>query len=133
MKKLLKIVVVALIVIMTCFAFSACGNSAVGTYKISELTIGGHTYKVGEDMGGGVILTEDYEVIILKDGNVVTLSSNHGGETETQDGTWKQDGNKLTLTLSGEEPMTMECKIFDNKQIQYSDSKAAIFAIFIKK
>lgn len=103
MKKKITISIISLMaVLVLAFSMAACSTSFVGTYKIESMTYESAgmqmTIKVGQDMGGGVALTEDYMVIEVRDDNTFTLTA----AGESMEGTWTSEGKTLKLDLEGE-------------------------------
>ena len=112
MKRFISLAVIALMLVAL---FAGCGNSSpVGKYVIK--TIDGQSpedaYKaVLEEYGEGASIDELLEVAGIssldemvtfefkEDG---TMTSTLAMEEETLEGTWTQDGDKLTITMDGE-------------------------------
>ena len=89
-------VVAVLLIAMSCALLVACGG-VEGTYKFSEMTYGGQTYKVGDKMGE-VELTEDSFVFTLEEGGVLKVSE----MGETVEGTWEKTDDGYALTINGD-------------------------------
>ena len=123
-KKLLSLLVAVCLIVPCMFMLTACGktNTAAGTYSISAISMGDITWTAAQyaEKKDAVDLTEDEEdfkmyaqfmfesetTFELKDDNTFSTTSTLLGETETQTGTWTQDGNKVTLTFDLEEGET---------------------------
>ena len=123
-KKLLSLLVAVCLIIPCMFMLTACGktNTAAGTYSISAISMGDITWTAAQyaEKKDAVDLTEDEEdfkmyaqfmfesetTFELKDDNTFSTTSTFMGESETQTGTWTQDGNKVTLTFDLEEGET---------------------------
>ena len=85
MKKIVKVLSAAVLVVMLGVTLVACGG-VKGTYEC-EITV----------MGSTVTTTLE-----LKDGDKCVMSANAGGISSEKEGTYKVDGDKITLTISGE-------------------------------
>ena len=123
-KKLLSLLVAVCLIVPCMFMLTACGktNTAAGTYSISAISMGDITWTAAQyaEKKDAVDLTEPEEdfkmyaqymfesetTFELKDDNTFSTTSTLLGETETQTGTWTQDGNKVTLTFDLEEGET---------------------------
>ncbi len=96
MKKILTLLLVAVLAI-SALAFTACGkDSVVGTYKFYSFTIDGKEYKVGDKLYETVEFTEDYMTLELKDDNTCYMAQKSlaDGTKEEKNGTWEEkDGN----------------------------------------
>ena len=96
MKKFKTVLAALLMVVLGTCMLVACGGSKVGTYKFSSVEIDGKTYKVGDEVEG-LELTEDFYKIELKEDGKCTVTS----MGMPVDGTWKEDGKKVTITIMG--------------------------------
>ena len=123
-KKLLSLLVAVCLIVPCMFMLTACckTNTAAGTYSISAISMGDITWTAAQyaEKKDAVDLTEEEEdfkmyaqymfesetTFELKDDNTFSTTSTLLGETETQTGTWTQDGNKVTLTFDLEEGET---------------------------
>lgn len=71
----------------------------------------------------------------LQDGGKAKMSSkmpNLGGgeaKSETKEGTWKQDGNKITISAQGEKDMTCD---LDGNKLSCTDGKSPSAMVFKK-
>ena len=82
MKKIVKVLSAAVLVVMLGVTLVACGG-VKGTYEC-EITV----------MGSTVTTTLE-----LKDGDKCVMSANAGGISSEKEGTYKVDGDKITLTV----------------------------------
>ena len=75
---------------------------------ITVTTMGANlTIEVGESLPGVGELTEDFMVVELKGGKKAVVTSSIGGETNTQEGTWKKGEEKGTIVITiDDEEMT---------------------------
>lgn len=116
-----RIVSIALVVLMVAALFVGCSSNSVdGVYRIK--TVNGKELKtyLTEELGG----TEDQIEALLKMAGIdsledyMTITLNQDGTVkaammgEESEGTWKLDGEKLTLTVDGE---ATECTYKDGK------------------
>ena len=110
-----RIVALALVLVLVAAAFASCGGSAnaEGTYVVKS--IGGQTLEeaVKAQMGGlgdsvdldaylkmmGIESLDDYMTLELKADGTATISI---VMQDAQEGTWKQDGNNVTITIDDE-------------------------------
>ena len=103
MKKFKTLLLTSLtaIVLCFCFLFAGCGGTA-GTYKFDSMSYAGQTFEVGDqgmDPNGTVIeITEDYFVVTLNEDGTATVSEM--GAPEMQ-GTWKEEGDNVIITMMG--------------------------------
>ena len=122
-----RIIALAMAVLLVAALFTGCSGSSAspaGTYKLD--TINGMTIKeyfedvlkqVAELFGGsveelGLTLDDigvdldsiDFSIELKADGTLESKSNldSEDGELEVLSGTWKQDGEKITLTIDGE-------------------------------
>ncbi|MBE7091202.1 MAG: hypothetical protein E7363_04735 [Clostridiales bacterium] len=106
MKKTL-VALLAIVSVFCTFCLTACGGSKeasiAGTYKFFSMT---ETYNgetettnVGDEIYPGIIITEDFMVVELKeDGTFIAMME--GEESGT--GTWVKSGNNVVVTPTGE-------------------------------
>ena len=111
MKKLTKATTLVLVLCLV-LSLAACGggsssggraSSMEGKYVISAMMIGDEDYlemmrELAEMMGEEELNLEDFMYFEFSGTDAVTLGSD--GDTET--GTYKLDGNTLTITVDGE-------------------------------
>lgn len=87
----------------------ACGgdSSAAGTYHLTEMNVNGVSVDLKELSGqSGVEIKID--LVLEEDGNF-SLDMGALGVSQSMSGTWKADGNTLTLTSDGEDvPATLD-------------------------
>lgn len=103
-----RVISIALVILLVASLFVGCsGNGVTGTYRLK--TING--MDVGEffntfiaAFGGENVdfKAEDLMVMTLKDDGKVEVSSHLDDEAETLEGTWKQEGDKVIITLQDE-------------------------------
>ena len=120
MKKLAKILSILMLVIVSAFALTACGggdgegsgDGVTGTYKLKSITYEGVTLNIGDEAPwGDDVLTADSVVMELKADGVLVSSSAVAGQTQSQSGTWTQDGNTINGTIEGQTvTMTLDGK-----------------------
>lgn len=115
MKKKLMWLMALAVMVVSVFAFVACGSSKAGTYKFysmkgEELGMS-IELKAGEKFMGFITLDEDFITVELKEDGTVTMSTAMLGEAEIETGTWKEneeDSSKIDITIAGETE-TWEC------------------------
>ena len=114
-----RIVSLTLAVLLIAALFAGCGSSSVeGTYKLRKIndkpvkdfvadlasTTGQSEKEVLEAWEvNSVEELENVMTITLKSDNTFELKSTMDGEEENGTGTWKQEGEKVILTVDGEE------------------------------
>lgn len=114
-----RIVSLTLAVLLIAALFAGCGSSGVeGTYKLRKIndkpvkdfvadlasTTGQSEKEVLEAWEvNSVEELENVMTITLKSDNTFELKSTMDGEEENGTGTWKQEGEKVILTVDGEE------------------------------
>ena len=108
MKKIRAIILSMLMVVMCLFALAGCNTGKYKFESITVTTMGANlTVEVGESLPGIGELTEDFMVIELKGGKKAIVTSSIGGETNTQEGTWKKGEEKGTIVITiDDEEMT---------------------------
>lgn len=113
--KMQKRVLTFLMALMMVLGLAACGGgsgkSAAGIYKVTKMSSDGiemTTEEISELFGTEVKMTLE-----LKDDNSFVLDLGIMGDGETGSGTWKLDGDSLTLSADGEDITTT----FDGKTI----------------
>lgn len=115
MKKLLAVLLAA-IACVACMALVGCGG-AEGTYKFESMTMtyGDETVtiKAGDEFQG-MTFEKDMMIIELKKGGKCIMTSSMYGEAETEEGTWKKDGDTITITSNN---MTQNIQLKDGKLI----------------
>ncbi len=107
MKKIVKVLSAMALVIALGVTLVACGG-VTGTYEC-EITV----------MGSSVTTTLE-----LKDGDEFVMTANMGGVSSEQKGTYKVDGEKITLTVDGE---TLEGTITNNEIVITQDGVKMTF------
>lgn len=105
MKKFTKIMSLVLATLMVAVLFVGCGggaggNSIVGKWEIKE-----------EAEGMSVSMVFEFKA----NGDLVVSSEMNGSELASQKGTYKVDGDQITVTLEGEDPETSTFSIDGNK------------------
>lgn len=109
MKRTLKSFAAILMVLTLCLGLmTACGNSPVGKWKLSEATAAGVTVDVTELFG-------EMTVELKSDGTAIMTAMG-----ETENGTWKQEGSKIIVEGS-------EMKFEDGKLIMEDDGSRLVF------
>lgn len=110
MKRTLKSFAAILMVLTLCLGLmTACGsNSPVGKWKLSEATAAGVTVDVTELFG-------EMTIELKSDGTAIMTAMG-----ETENGTWKQEGSKITIEGS-------EVKLEDGKLIMESEGAKMVF------
>ena len=130
-KRILSFIIAVCLFIPCMFLMTACGGDSVpGTYKATEITYGDETLtkadleeKINsEDLGTEQFIYEMFLEMMnansfeLKKDNTVVMTSVFDGETETQTGTWAQDGDKVTISYSEDgEDISVEFTFKDGK------------------
>lgn len=85
-----RITALALVLLMAMVCLTGCGNDIVGKWSLT----GGAAFD--ELMGMGTV-----EFEFKKDG-AMAMTVSALGMSETQEGTWKADGDKLVMTTDGD-------------------------------
>ena len=105
-----RIVSLTLVVLMIAALFVGCGSDSVpGTYKLKKINDKGVKEffdDLGMDLstlGVDASKLEDMMTMTLKDDGTVEIADNMDGSGETVTGTWKQDGDKVTISAGGED------------------------------
>lgn len=123
-KKFLSLLVAVCMFIPCLFMLTACGNKLEGTYTLHSVTIGETTWTKAdyEEKKESTDLSEEEQDMLfafgmnisieIKDDGTCSYSMTFGEETETMDGTWTQDGDKVTITFDG-----------DPQEFTYKDGK----------
>ena len=120
MKKLLTIMVVALLAVCY-FGLVACGGGVEGTYKFKSMTYEGQTYNIGDVAPwGDDVLTADSNTFELKKDGTAVATSNVAGQVETQNGTWTQDGNTITVSITVEDQTQTVTMTLDGNVLTYN-------------
>ena len=113
-----RIVSLTLVVLMVAALFVGCGSSDSldGTYKLKAIDgknvkeyftaiaeKGGKTLQTVLDfMGIDENTLDNLMTLVLKSDGTFSLNSKMDAEEKSYDGTWTQDGDKLTLTMDNE-------------------------------
>lgn len=106
MKKFTKIIALVLVSAMLALLFVGCGsgsgssNSIVGKWEIKE-----------EAEGMSVSMVFEFKA----NGDLAMTSEMNGSELASQKGTYKVDGDQITVTLEGEDPETSTFSISGDK------------------
>lgn len=109
MKKLLAL----LLAVMMVFTLVGCSKSVAGTYKMTKAEMGGTELPMDA--------APEMTITLNKDGTVV-LSS----EGESENGTWTQNGD--TLTLSSDEGEDMDLTVDGNNLIMEQSGVTVTFS-----
>lgn len=108
------------LILMLAVSLAACGGGSkyAGTYKLESIETAGISMNVdeflaqmapGEDVDFSITLT-------IKDGGTCKLDANAMGESQSSEGTWKENGSDtLDLTIEG-----------DTQQATYKDGKISM-------
>lgn len=118
MKKLLAIVLSVVLVL----SLTACGKSYTGKYALTAVKSEGMEIKKGDSTWDIAFSEKDKQPYLeLKDDDKFTLLFD-----ESQDGTYKVDGDKITLKADGE---SIEGKIKDDKITIEIEGSEAVFEL----
>lgn len=105
-----RIVSLTLVVLMIAALFVGCGSDSVpGTYKLKKINDKGVKEffdDLGMDLstlGVDASKLEDMMTMTLKDDGTAEIADNMDGDGKTVTGTWKQDGDKVTISADGED------------------------------
>lgn len=105
MKKIIVTVAAIISVLVLGVMLAGCSSNAAGTYKFQSMKYseGGMemNYEVGKEIMG-VSISEDFMVLELKDDGTFSMTTKMSG-TETETGTWTQEGKTVKLKVSGVE------------------------------
>lgn len=105
-----RIVSLTLVVLMIAALFVGCGSDSVpGTYKLKKINDKGVKEffdDLGMDLstlGVDASKLEDMMTMTLKDDGTAEIADNMEGDGKTVTGTWKQDGDKVTISADGKD------------------------------
>lgn len=105
-----RIVSLTLVVLMIAALFVGCGSDSVpGTYKLKKINDKGVKEffdDLGMDLstlGVDASKLEDMMTMTLKDDGTAEIADNMDGDGKTVTGTWKQDGDKVTISADGQD------------------------------
>lgn len=114
MKKFTKIIALVLVSAMLALLFVGCGsgssNSIVGKWEIKE-----------EAEGISASMVFEFKA----NGDLAMTSEMNGSEIMSQEGTYKVEGDQITVTLEGEDPETSTFSISGDK-LTISDGSSDI-------
>ena len=126
-KKILSLLVAICMFIPCLFMLTACGNDLVGSYTVYSATMGettltkadydakagaGTLNEVEEELGEILASSQTLE---LKKDNTFVMTAVYGDETITTNGTWTEDGDKVTLNVTAEEDDEAEAVVLTVK------------------
>ena len=119
MKKFLTIVIAVLLAV-SCMALVACNkdgdgdgeNSILGVYTLTSMVYDGEEQELPEGASSTVELKAD---------GVVVLSETYGGETDSETGSWTQDGDNITITMGEGENAYSVTLVYSNNTLTYSE------------
>ena len=134
-----RIVAIALVVFMALAVLASCGGGSSnpeGKYAVK--TVNGKTVEemikseLGDMAAGmdindllklaGIDSLDDYMNLEIKAGGTAVINMADAG---SQEGTWKQDGNKITITIGGE---PVEFTLSGNELKAAMDGQELVFA-----
>lgn len=104
MKKLLSLSLV-LVISLTCFVFASCDlfdkedkkdDDITGTYEMTDIS--GTVQYQGQTIPLSTSLYEYYRITLEEDGNVIIEAKGSNGVDLKEEGTWKLDGEVLSVT-----------------------------------
>lgn len=104
MKKLLSLSLV-LVISLTCFVFASCdlfdkedkkADDITGTYEMTDIS--GTVQYQGQTIPLSTSLYEYYRITLEEDGNVIIEAKGSNGVDLKEEGTWKLDGEVLSVT-----------------------------------
>jgi len=96
-----RIIAMTLVVVMVAALFVGCGSNGVeGTYKLKKVN-GVDLEEFAKLMGGDGEIPE-ISMTLKSDGSVVAKGDLDDLSDEESTGTWKQEGDKIIITLNGE-------------------------------
>lgn len=129
MKKLHRILATAMLMIMA-LTLTACGDDLEGSWKLTGGTalsdfIGADEGMSLEDMGMSITFS-------FNSGNKFVMSMSAFGVSDSYNGTWKTDGDTLTMTVDGD-PMVCSYIISgDTLTLAVSDGGMSGTLVFTK-
>lgn len=111
MKKVQRILASALLVALA-LTLTACGNDIEGSWMLTggtalEELLGSDSDMSLSDLGVSIIFN-------FNDGDEFEMVMSAYGMSESYSGTWKTDGNKVTMTVDGD-PLVANYKISGSK------------------
>ncbi|MBO4418216.1 MAG: hypothetical protein J5789_00080, partial [Oscillospiraceae bacterium] len=96
-----RIIAMTLVVVMVAALFVGCGSNGVeGTYKLKKVN-GVDLEEFAKLMGGDEEIPE-ISMTLKSDGSVVAKGDLVDMSDEESTGTWKQEGDKIVITINGE-------------------------------
>ena len=126
-----RVISLTLVILLVASLFVGCGgNGVAGTYKlktINGMDVGEFFNMLVSSLGGDNIdfKADELMVMTLKDDGTVEITSHMDDEAESISGTWKQDGDKVSITAEDE---TMECTLKDGQLVIEQDGVSMVFA-----
>ena len=116
-----RIISLTLVVLLVAALFVGCGSSSVdGTYKmtkINDMSLKDFYTQMAEAFGVSLddldidldAIADSFTLTLKADGTAVVKGDMEGESTEEKTGTWKQEGDKVTITID-DEPMEFTFK-----------------------
>ncbi len=125
MKQTNKRILALLLVVAMMMCLVACGgkkNNVAGTYHLTKMNMEGVNLDIKQlSEQSGVEMKVD---LVLEENGNFSLDMSALGTGENLSGTWKADGNKLTMTAEGEDASA----VVDGKTITLeADGASMIF------
>ena len=122
MKKLLSVLLVAIMVISLASCFGGINEDAVGVYEMTAIsgtvTANGVTTELGTD------LYEYYTITLNKDGSAVVKAKGSQTSIEMeQEGTWKFEDGKVKLTSENQGVKVTEVMDWKDNVITYKTTQ----------
>lgn len=109
MKKNVWAKVLSLMLALVCvMGLAACGDkggssSAAGVYNFQTLEMGGMSMDMDQMIESGMLAEDDVKITLdLKSDGNFTLDMSALDESQSMDGTWKENGGNIELTVEGE-------------------------------
>ena len=101
MKKRVLTFLMTLVMIVSLAACGGGGKGPVGTYNLTKMGSGGEEISI-DDLSA--LAGEEVKIVLnLTEDNKFTLDMGIWGEEETVRGTWKMDGDSLSLSAQGDD------------------------------
>ena len=102
----MKKVMVSVVAIIMVLSLVACGGGknadVAGTYKMTSMEAAGVTMDIAQLAEAAGMDADLFKLELKEDGNF-EMSMFDGAGTESVSGTWKADGNTVTMTAEGED------------------------------
>lgn len=129
-----RVISIALVVLFVAALLVGCGGSSdpVGSYKIKS--VGGKAIKdmINDELEGSGMSVDDYLKMVNIDSleDMITLELKSDGTAAftisgtAETGTWKQEGDKLTITIDGD---AQEAKLSGSELTFKVDNQEYVF------